>query len=174
MIPFYCAHCGAYMSETSKQQMHPKCATCGFNHWQNPIPVAVLIQPATINGLYGPLIAVRKIEPQKGGLALPGGFMQLNETVEEAAVREFSEECGVSDLVDPADCRLCFQAANIQAGQLLLFVRNRFSLSEKSCARLQNTDEAKDWRVRVRSDNTPLCFSLHEKALQVWFSSFVS
>ncbi|GAF02284.1 NUDIX hydrolase [Saccharicrinis fermentans] len=44
------------------------------------------------------LLIERGIEPFKGQWALPGGFLQMDETTEECARRELTEETGVSDL----------------------------------------------------------------------------
>jgi 8-oxo-dGTP diphosphatase len=44
------------------------------------------------------LLIQRDIEPFIGRWALPGGFVRLDETVDEAARRELSEETGVSKL----------------------------------------------------------------------------
>jgi ADP-ribose pyrophosphatase YjhB (NUDIX family) len=41
------------------------------------------------------LLARRGIEPRKGFWNLPCGFLELNETVEEGAVREVKEETGI-------------------------------------------------------------------------------
>lgn len=41
------------------------------------------------------LLIERGIEPYKGTWALPGGFMRITETAEEAAVRELYEETGL-------------------------------------------------------------------------------
>ena len=38
------------------------------------------------------------IEPYKGCWALPGGFMKMDETAEEGALRELQEETGVKDI----------------------------------------------------------------------------
>ena len=44
------------------------------------------------------LLIERGIEPYKGKWALPGGFMKMDETVEEAARRELFEETGLRDI----------------------------------------------------------------------------
>ena len=54
----------------------------------NPIPVVDVI----IQQDFEVLFAKRKKEPFKGYLGLPGGFVNMRETVEEAARREVKEE----------------------------------------------------------------------------------
>lgn len=44
------------------------------------------------------LLIQRKYEPHQGAWAIPGGFVQMNESLEEAARRELMEETAVSDV----------------------------------------------------------------------------
>jgi len=46
------------------------------------------------------LLVRRKNEPFKGGYALPGGFVEYGETVEECVLREIEEETGLKTRVD--------------------------------------------------------------------------
>lgn len=43
------------------------------------------------------LLIQRGIEPYKGDWAFPGGFMKIDETAEESAMRELEEETGLKD-----------------------------------------------------------------------------
>ena len=44
------------------------------------------------------LLVERGIDPYKGSWALPGGFLNMDETVEEGAKRELYEETNVEDI----------------------------------------------------------------------------
>ncbi len=64
------------------------CQSCDFIDYQNPKIVAgsVVLKDDKI------LLCKRDIEPRKGFWTLPAGFMELGESVEEAAQREAQEE----------------------------------------------------------------------------------
>ena len=64
------------------------CQRCEFIDYQNPKIVAgsVVLKDGKI------LLCKRAIEPRKGYWTLPAGFMELGESVEEAAQREAQEE----------------------------------------------------------------------------------
>ncbi|MEM5516059.1 NUDIX hydrolase [Henriciella sp. AS95] len=64
------------------------CGTCGFIDYQNPRIVAgsVVCKDDKI------LLCKRAIEPRLGFWTLPAGYMELGETVEQAAMREAQEE----------------------------------------------------------------------------------
>ncbi|MGB9668462.1 MAG: NUDIX domain-containing protein [Thermosulfidibacteraceae bacterium] len=67
------------------------CPKCGMKIevYRNPIPtVDIIIE------YQGGIVLVRRKNPPIGW-ALPGGFVEYNETLEEAAVREAKEETGL-------------------------------------------------------------------------------
>jgi ADP-ribose pyrophosphatase YjhB (NUDIX family) len=67
----------------------------------------------------GGVLAVRRaIEPGYGQLALPGGYLNIDETWQAAGAREVFEETGVS--IDPAGIRE-FAVRSTRDGSLLVF-----------------------------------------------------
>jgi 8-oxo-dGTP diphosphatase len=83
----YCPRCGAEATVSYPRSIH--CPTCGYGAYYNPKPVACAI-PAT---QHDELILMRRgFQPQRGQWSMPGGFVDLGETVEQAAIREVHEE----------------------------------------------------------------------------------
>lgn len=73
------------------------CMDCGFVHYINPRPVAGAIPVREDEAI---LLVRRAIEPRVGTWVFPGGFMDVGESAEEAAIRETMEEAclAVDDL----------------------------------------------------------------------------
>lgn len=85
----FCSFCGVRYPDVAIRPL--TCDTCGNITWLNPAPVAVVLLPVDD----GVLTVRRAINPGKGQLALPGGFIDLGESWQQAAVRELFEETGI-------------------------------------------------------------------------------
>jgi len=87
----HCPKCGA--AEFRENNFKSKvCEACGFVYYFNPsASVAVFI----LNEKGELLVCKRREEPAKGTYDLPGGFVDMGETAEEAALREVEEEVGI-------------------------------------------------------------------------------
>lgn len=70
--------------------------------YQYKYPHPALTSDSVVFGFDGKqlhlLLIERGIEPFKGSWALPGGFMNIDETIEQCALRELREETGVSNI----------------------------------------------------------------------------
>jgi ADP-ribose pyrophosphatase YjhB (NUDIX family) len=97
----HCSRCGAELgfgSVEGEDRDRLACSNCGFVAYVNPRLVVTTI-PVTEAG---EVVLIRRgIEPGRGSWAQPGGFLEIDETVAEAAVRETLEETGL--VVEPGD-----------------------------------------------------------------------
>ncbi len=154
--PFdHCTGCGAALPQES---WPARCEECGKTHFLNPLPVSVLLQPTD----EGVVTIRRDIEPRRGELALPGGFIDLGESWQEAGVRELYEETGI--VVDPAEVKL-FDVLSAPDGTVLIF-------GEAPPVRVDDLpafvpSEEVSERVLV-PDRRELAFPLHTEMLEKW------
>jgi len=115
----FCHACG---SEYEDKERYPRaCANCGAMVWVNPIPVSVLLVPVDHDdGRTGLLVIRRGIEPEKGKLALVGGFLEEHESWELGGAREVVEETGVE--VDATQVEpVWFTSTEPKPNRVLLF-----------------------------------------------------
>lgn len=117
----FCANCGTELVAGVPPTEHRErlaCPGCGFIAYVNPRLVVTAI-PVTEAG--EAVLLRRGIEPGYGSWAQPGGFMEVDETVTEAAVRETLEETGL--LVEPV--RLVGLYARLEAAVVTLVYEAR-------------------------------------------------
>ncbi|EDN65991.1 NUDIX hydrolase [Beggiatoa sp. PS] len=88
----YCSQCGSaqLIQKVPEGDTHSRivCEACHIIHYQNPKIVTGCL-PIWEDKV---LLCKRAIEPRSGFWTLPGGFMENNETVLQAAARETWEE----------------------------------------------------------------------------------
>ncbi|MDT0306591.1 NUDIX domain-containing protein [Streptomyces sp. DSM 44917] len=157
----HCPYCGTtYAAEAAWPR---DCAGCGETHWANPLPVAVALLPVV--GAEGPgLVVVRRdIEPCRGELALPGGYMELGESWQQAAVRELWEETGLT--ADAGDVRLFDAHSADRTLNLFALLPAREALSLPPSAA---TDEATEWLVL--REPAELAFPTHTAVVEAYFA----
>lgn len=108
----HCSYCGTAF--TPELKFPRTCGTCTNITYINPTPVAVLLLPVD----EGILTIRRGIEPKRGELALPGGFMDFGESWRESCARELCEETGI--VVEPKRISL-WDVHSVTPGMILVF-----------------------------------------------------
>ena len=84
----YCPKCG-YPDFKDNNDKSKSCNSCGFIYYFNSSAAVV----AVIENNKGEILVARRAnDPAKDTLDLPGGFIDMYETAEEAACREIEEE----------------------------------------------------------------------------------
>lgn len=142
----YCPKCGSDQFYI-KNEKAKCCHKCGFVYYFNPsAAVACFIHDST-----GQLLLVRRgKEPAKGTLDLPGGFVDMNETAEEAARREVKEETGL----ELDSCKLLFSIPNRYpySGFLVHTIDLFFTCEVKSFDQAKAADDAAELIITNEKD----------------------
>jgi len=87
----FCPSCGAPVVQRIPEGDHlPRsvCPACGTIHYRNPRLIAGCV-PEHEGRI---LVCRRAIEPRRGFWTIPAGFMEVGETLQQAAARECEEE----------------------------------------------------------------------------------
>ncbi|WP_158058451.1 NUDIX hydrolase [Halorussus halophilus] len=88
----FCPDCATPLTDREIEGRERQyCDACDRVVWRNPVPTAGV----AVVGDDGVLLTERAVEPGVGKWAVPGGHLEVDESPEEAAVRELREETGV-------------------------------------------------------------------------------
>jgi ADP-ribose pyrophosphatase YjhB (NUDIX family) len=118
----FCPSCAAPIAERIPDGDHrPRavCTACGTIHYRNPKLIAGCV-PEREGQI---LMCRRAIEPRRGYWTVPAGFMELGETLQQAAARECEEEALAR--VDVGS--LCAIVHVLHAGQVHVIFRARLA-----------------------------------------------
>lgn len=88
----FCPRCGSKQFNINDERSR-HCTNCNLTYYAN----ASASTAAIITNSKGKvLLTTRAFNPAKGMLDLPGGFVDMNETAEEAIIRELKEELNIN------------------------------------------------------------------------------
>ena len=159
----FCSSCGnknVYGHIDGEHRYH--CATCKTIHYENPKPTATII--CTKNDTL--LLAKRAFSPAKGEWGLPGGFMELNETLNEAAIRELKEETNLDGTVKRI-LSTCSHYGTIFGDILLIGVE----MEVNNFSKMKAGDDAEELGLFNINDLPSIAFYCHNKFIDEYKSS---
>lgn len=156
----YCMHCGQRLTTAVPEgdtRRRLVCIDCGFVHYLNPRPVAATL-PIRADGRL--LLVRRAIEPRLGTWVFPGGYMDLGESAEEAAIRETREEANL----EVRNLELLGVFTRVEPG-VVVIVYEAEAVGEASAG-----DETLEvgWFARHEIPWDELAFDTTEWALKAW------
>lgn len=155
----YCPICGHELGEREEGgRLRQACPNCGYVHYLNPVPaVGILIE------MDGGLVLIRRgSPPHKDRWTLPSGFIEADESAEEAAAREAEEETGLKvDVIDLAGVN-SFPEGPPMSG-IMVFFRARPVGGE-----LKGGDDAVEARVFQPNEIPLIPFRTHREAVAQW------
>ena len=153
----YCSFCGKKFPPAGTWPK--KCPGCGNKTYLNPIPVAVVLAPVGD----GIVVIRRNTEPQKGTLTLPGGYIDLGETWQDAGKRELREETGIEIAADEL---VLYDVMNGLDGTLVVF--GLAAPQSGSCLRPFSSEETQE--VVLLDRPIELGFPMHTRVVARFFA----
>jgi ADP-ribose pyrophosphatase YjhB (NUDIX family) len=92
----FCPADGTELEAKGGESRGASCPTCGRSWYRSSSPA---VGAAIVDGQQA-LVTVRGIEPEKGKIDVPGGFVEVGEHPRDALAREAQEELGVEVVVE--------------------------------------------------------------------------
>jgi ADP-ribose pyrophosphatase YjhB (NUDIX family) len=160
----FCMRCGhAVELKIESERLRPICPRCGWVYYFAPqVAGAAIVTRARDEKI---LLVQRGEDPGKGLWGLPGGFVELGETVPEALMREVLEETGYEiELGALVGVWSFFNDVKKIAGIVLIY-ETRVVGGELQIA---SDSIAAEWVTCERALEFPLAFETHREALRVW------
>ena len=155
----YCPICGHKLGEREEGgRLRQACDNCGYVHYVNPVPaVGILIE------MDGGVVLIRRGQaPHKGEWTLPSGFIEADESAEDAAVREAEEETGLKvEIIEMAGIN-SFPEGPPMSG-IMIFYR-----AKPVGGTLQGGDDAVEARVFQVGEIPRIPFRTHREVIAEW------
>ncbi len=145
--------------------LHLFCEQCNEPIYENPIPATCLVVVDNRNRV---LLVKRSVEPQKGFWCLPGGFMELGETPEKAALRELKEETGLSGQID-----MLLGVSSNSSAQYHTVLMVGF-LVKSYTGTLVAGDDADDAASFYYDELPEIAFESHAKFIRIYYTAYSS
>ena len=163
--PKFCPICAEELTKREEGgRLRPACDNCGYVHYVNPVPgVGMLIEMDE-----GIVLIQRGNPPHKGAWTLPSGFVEADESAEEAAIREAEEETGLKvEIIELANINSFPEGPPVSG--IMIFYRMR-----PIGGQLQAGDDAADVKVFAPDEMPILPFRTHREMMTEWLEKYVS
>jgi len=163
----YCPVCGSehFVENNFKSK---KCERCGFVYYFNSSAATAIFITNRVGEL---LVARRAKEPAKGTFDLPGGFVDMCETAEEAIIREVEEETGLRISAPEYLFSLpnIYRYSGLDVHTIDLF----YQCSVDTFSGVQAGDDAESLFILERNKIQPEAFGLDSirQAIEIWLDS---
>jgi mutator protein MutT len=153
----YCPYCKSDLKTVClDNRSRLQCPSCKWINYLNPIPAVVALLR---NDRGDVLLVKRAVDPALGKWALPAGYIEIDETVEQALKRELHEETGLKAH------KLRLLGVYIQKSVYYESVLTIGYIVDSYSGELRAGDDADDVAFRNISDITDLPFESHRKIL---------
>lgn len=153
----FCPYCsGPFERKSVHGRLRLVCTRCNEIYYENPLPASTAL---VVNGRNQLLLGRRAVEPARGQWCLPGGFVEMGETMEQASLRELREETGLEGKIESFVG--CFYQESRFYGSIIIFGYKVKSLSGE----LQAGDDMEELCYYDLDALPPVAFETHRKLI---------
>jgi 8-oxo-dGTP diphosphatase len=160
LAPKFCPHCAGWLApKMIDERERLVCQECGFIFYISPkVAAGALIEDE------GRVVLVRRgVQPCAGSWALPSGFTEYGEAIEETAIRECREETGLEVELD--DLLGVYSVNSDFHGHLVLVLYAAHVVGGELVA----GDDASEADLFAPAElPTDIAFQAHRQALRDW------
>lgn len=163
----HCHFCGTAFQQAATYPRSCPNPACSQLVWDNPVPVVVTLLRVRKGDRTGVLVVRRGINPARGLLNLPAGYVEAAETWQHAAVRELREESGI--LLPSSDIRLeDVLSTEPNPNRVLIFAACTQVLQAADLPPFEPNEEATERGLLFGAEGVEgvLAFALHCKVLR--------
>jgi len=162
----FCHFCGSRLSiKYFEGRDRLFCEECSVPIYENPVPAACVIACDAKSRI---LLVKRNEEPKKGFWCLPGGFMEIGETPEEAALREFHEETGLKGKIERLIGIVTHKSPRYGSIIVVGFIADCLE------GKMNPGDDASDARFFSMEELPELAFDSHLYFIRSFYSAYAS
>lgn len=160
----FCHFCGSRLSKKffeGRDRFY--CDTCDSPIYENPVPATCVIATDKSGSV---LLVKRNEEPKKGFWCLPGGFMEIGETPEDAALREFREETGLKGRIASLMGVLTHKSPRYGSILIVGFIVNELEGS------IRPGDDASEAIFFSKDELPEIAFDSHVSFIRAFYSGY--
>lgn len=166
----HCPTCGSADFNVNNEKSM-RCGSCGFVFYIN---ASAAVASFIVNESGDLLVCRRGKEPAKGTLDLPGGFVDADESAEDAVVREIAEELQAGVV----EATYLFSLPNqyVYSGMTIPTLDMFFACKLDDLTNLKPSDDVEDCFFVKQSELNPELFGLNSirKAVALFLESYRS
>ena len=162
----YCQFCGSrLLPQPAERAVRSFCQQCHAIVYQNPVPATCAVVVDAEDRI---LLIKRGIAPKRGMWSLPGGFMAMAESPEQAALRDLSEETGLVGGID-----LLLGVISVPDKRFGTIVMIGY-LIKSFGGDLAPGDDAAEAAFFSRDTLPSVAFTSHQAFIRIYYSAYAS
>jgi len=139
------------------------CNTCRDAVYENPIPATCIVAPDSDGRI---LLVKRKMPPKQGSWCLPGGFLELQESPEQGALRELKEETDLTGRIDRMLGVMATPSSLYHTVLLIGYLVTEWSGNPKAM------DDAEAFNFFAPDNLPPIAFTSHEHFIRLYDAAY--